>query len=274
MRRGLAGLFFFVAAMLLAVAAGAWWMQRVAFSPSASAAVTREVFEIDAIQDEVIALVSTATAERMQRPAADIEQELVRYMPGLLADPAARAVLADIVRDAHAKVIGARDEPVTVSGQQMVQLVRAQAVFDVPAVAIPVEKVGILSTIRSVLSWLIPMTALAGFAALVLGIIAHPRRADAVFGIGVFCILAAVLAMILGYAVPAFALPALNDGDWVDVIPAVANDQLTFVAGLSVVLAILGVILVLGSVGFKRKPKGWSSPVRVNRYRGEQRRWS
>ena len=67
---------------------------------------------------------------------------------------------------------------------------------------------------------------------------------------------------------------ALNDGDWVDVIPAVANDELTVVAGLSVVLAVVGVMLVFGSVGFRRKQKGWSSPVRVNRYRGEQRRWS
>jgi hypothetical protein len=46
------------------------------------------------------------------------------------------------------------------------------------------------------------------------------------------------------------------------------------VAGLSVVLAVVGVMLVFGSMGSRRKQKGWSSPVRVNRYRGEQRRWS
>ena len=274
MRRGLAGLFFFVAAILLAISAGGWWLQRVAFSPSASRAVATEIFDIDVIQDQVVTLVSTATADRLGRPAADLEQELVRNMPALLADPAARDVLADIVSDAHARVIGTREEPVTITGQQMVQLVRTQVVFDVPAVTIPVEKVGFLSTIRAALSWVIPAAALAGFAALVLGILAHPRKADAIFGIGVFCILAAVLAMVLGYAVPAFALPALNDGDWVDVIPAVANDELTVVAGLSVVLAVVGVMLVFGSVGFRRKQKGWSSPVRVNRYRGEQRRWS
>ena len=274
MRRGLAGLFFFTAAILLAIAAGGWWLQRVAFSPSASAAVTHEVFEIDSIQAQVVTAVSTATAERLGRPAADLEQELISWMPALLADPTARGVLADVVSDAHARVIGTRDEPVTITGQQMVQLVRRQEVFDVPDVTIPVDKVGFLSTIRSGLSLVIPMAALAGFAALVLGILAHPRRADAVFGIGVFCILAAVLAMLLGYIVPAFALPALNDSDWVDVIPAVANDELTLVAGLSVVLAIVGVVLVFGSLGSRRKTKGWSSPVRVNRYRGEQRRWS
>ena len=274
MRRGLAGLFFFVAAILLAISAGGWWLQRVAFSPSASRAVASEIFDIDSIQDQVVTLVSTAAADRLARPAADLEAELVRNMPALLADQSTREVLADIVSDAHARVIGTREEPVTVTGQQMVQLVRDERVFDVPAVTIPVEKVGFLSTIRATLSWVVPIAAIAGLAALVLGVLAHPRKADAVFGIGVFCILAAVLAMVLGYAVPAFALPALNDGDWVDVIPAVANDELTVVAGLSVVLAVVGLLLVFGSLGSRRKTKGWSSPVRVSRYRGEQRRWS
>ncbi len=275
MRRGLAGLFFFVAAILLAVAAGGWWLQRVAFSPSTSRAVARDVFEIDAVQREVISLVSTATAGRLGEPASAIDQRLTQSFPALLADPTAGEVLAEIVSDAHARLIGERDEPVTISGQQMVQLVRKEIVFDVPDVTVPVEPVGFLSTTRSVLAWSNPIAAIAGVVCLILGILAHPRRADAVFGIGVFCILAAVLAMIFGYAVPAFALPALDDDDWVDVIPAVANDELALVSGLSVVLAIVGVVLVFGSVGVRRrKTKGWSSPVRVNRYRGEQRRWS
>ena len=274
MRRGLAGLFFFVAAILLAVAAGGWWLQRIAFSPTASRDVAREVFEIESVQRDVVSRVSAAAAERTGRPAADFEQLLVTNWRAFLADPQAGDVLADVVSQAHARIIGTQSEPVTITGHQMVPLVRDQAVADVAAITVPVEKVGWLSTLRSTLSWVVPIAAIAGLVALVLGILAHPRRADAVFGVGVFCILAAVLAMVLGYAVPAFALPALNDSPWVDVIPAVANDELTIVAGLSVVLAVVGVVLVFGSIGFRRKQKGWSSPVRVNRYRGEQRRWS
>jgi hypothetical protein len=273
-RRGLAGLFFFVAAILLAIAAGGWWLQRVAFSPSASRDVASEMLGIESVQREIVARVSAAAAERTGRPPAEFEVFLNGNMQALLADSDAGDVLADIVSQAHARVIGTRTEPVTITGQQMVPLVRDQAVGNVPAVTIAVEKVGFLSTIRAALSWVIPIAAIAGFAALVLGILAHPRKADAIFGIGVFCILAAVLTMVLGYAVPAFALPALNDGDWVDVIPAVASGELTVVAGLSVVLAVVGVMLVLGSMGSRRKQKGWSSPVRVSRYRGEQRRWS
>ena len=118
-----------------------------------------------------------------------------------------------------------------------------------------------------------PIAALAGLAAVVLGVIAHPERADAIFGIGVFCILAAVLAMVLGYVVPTFLLPVFTDNLWIDVIPAVANTQLTTVAGVSCALAIVGVVLILGSAGFRRRKTSWSAPVRVARY-NEQRRWS
>ena len=47
--------------------------------------------------------------------------------------------------------------------------------------------------------------------ALLLGLIAHPRKADAVFGIGMFCIVAGVFAIVLGYVVPVYLLPALTD---------------------------------------------------------------
>jgi hypothetical protein len=79
--------------------------------------------------------------------------------------------------------------------------------------------------------------------------------------------------MVLGYVVPTFLLPALSDNLWVEVIPAVARNELRTVAGLSCVLAIVGVVLIIGSAGFRRRKTSWSSPVRVARY-NEQRRWS
>ena len=38
-------------------------------------------------------------------------------------------------------------------------------------------------------------------------------------------------------------------------------------------IAIVGVVLIIGSAGFRRRKTSWSSPVRVARY-NEQRRWS
>ena len=155
----------------------------------------------------------------------------------------------------------------------MVNIVRNEAVAELPPVTLPVEEVSILATMRTVLQWFVPLAAIVGLAAVVLGVLAHPERADAIFGIGVFCILSGVLAMVLGYVVPTFLLPVLTDNVWIEVIPAVANNELRTVAVMSCALAVVGVLLILGSSGFRRRKAGWSSPVRVTRY-NEQRRWS
>jgi hypothetical protein len=267
-RRGLAGLLFFVAAIMLALAAGGWWMQRVAFSPSTSRAVAREVFTDPQLRTQVAAVVAPAAAGAVGKPANQLNLEIAANT----GYPEAAEFLADIVADIHARVIGAGG-PVQITGPQMVNIVRDQNVAEVPAVTLPVEQVGILDTMRTVLRWFVPIAAVLGLAAVVLGVLAHPERADAIFGIGVLCILAGVLAMILGYVVPTFLVPLLTDNVWIEVIPAVANEELRTVAALSCALAIIGVVLILGSAGFRRRKTSWSSPVRVARY-NEQRRWS
>ena len=174
----------------------------------------------------------------------------------------------------HARLVGARAEPVQITPDMMVQVVRNQVVATVPPVVLPVATISWLNTVRQVLALFVPIAAIAGVVALVFGVIAHPRKADAIFGIGVFCVLAAVLGAVLGYVVPAFVLPALNDDAWMAIVPAVANDQLPLIAGTSVVLAVLGGALILASTGFrKRKTRSWSSPVGMTRY-SDQRHWS
>ena len=64
-----------------------------------------------------------------------------------------------------------------------------------------------------------PIAAIVGGVALLLGLVAHPRKADAVFGIGMFCIVAGVAAVVLGFVVPVFLLPVLDDYVWVAVDP-------------------------------------------------------
>jgi hypothetical protein len=268
-RRGLAGLLFFVAAILLALAAGGWWLQRVAFNPSSSQAVAREVFSQPELRNELAALVANEASPVVGRPA----NELTPWISNtVLANPQAAVFLGDVVADIHGRLIGG--DEVTVSGQQLAEITRDQRAAALPAVTLPVESVSVLETTDTILRWLVPVAAIVGLVAIVLGVLAHPERADAVFGIGTFCILAAVLAMVLGYVVPMFLLPLLTDNPWADVFSAAANDQLRLVAGVSCLLAVVGVVLILGSSRFRRRKTGWSSPVRVNRYSGEQRRWS
>ncbi len=268
MRRGLAGLLFFVAAIGLALAAGGWWLQRVAFDTSHSGDLADVVLRNDAIRDEITTAASDAAAAAVGLPAPDLKAQIDQ----LAQTAQGAALMREIVVESHARLIGERAEPVQITPQQLVELTRNQQAAALPPVTLPVEEVAVLATIDDVLGWIVPIAAIAGGVALLLGLIAHPRKADAVFGIGMFCIAAAVFAVLLGWIVPVFLLPALDDSTWTAVIPAIAEDSLPIVIGAAIVLAAGGLLLIIGASASRRR-RDWSSPIAVNRY-ADQRRWS
>ncbi|MET0146601.1 MAG: hypothetical protein ABW328_17700 [Ilumatobacteraceae bacterium] len=268
MRRGLAGLLFFVAAIGLALAAGGWWLQRVAFDTSHSGDLADVVLEDAAIRDEITTAAADAAAATLGVPAADLKARI----DALAQTQEGAALMRQIVVDSHGRLIGERAEPVQITADELVQLTRDQRAAALPPVTLPVEEVGVLATIDDVLRWAVPIAAAVGGVALLLGLVAHPRKADAVFGIGAFCILAAVFAVLLGWVVPVFLLPALDDSTWSAVIPAIAQDSLPIVVGAAIVLAAGGLALMIGAAAARRR-RDWSSPVAINRY-GDQRRWS
>ena len=268
MRRGLAGLLFFLAAVCLALAAGGWWLQRVAFDTSTSSDLADVVLDDAAIRGEIATVAADATAATLGLPAADVRAQVDQ----LAQTSAGAELMRQIVADSHARLIGLRAEPVQITGQQLVELTRDQRVAGVPPVTLPVEEVGVLSTIRTTLDWAVPIAAIAGGVFLLLGLVAHPRKADAVFGIGMFCVLAAVAAVLLGYVVPVLLLPVFDDAAWVSVIPSVAGHSLPMVIGAAVVLAGGGWALMIAAAAARRR-RAWSAPVPINRY-ADQRRWS
>jgi hypothetical protein len=268
MRRGLAGVLFFLSAVCLALAAGGWWLQRVAFDTSSSSDLADIVLEDEAIRDEIATVAADATAATLGLPAADVRAQVDQ----LAQTDAGADLMSQIIADSHARLIGLRAAPVQITGQQLVELTRDQRVAALPPVVLPVEEVEVLSSIRTTLDWAVPIAAIAGGCFLLLGLVAHPRKADAVFGIGIFCVLAAVAAVLLGYVVPALLLPAFDDGTWVSVIPTVADHSLPIVIGAAVVLAGGGLALMIGAAAARRR-RAWSAPVPINRY-ADQRRWS
>src|SRR5262249_30681993 len=163
---------------------------------------------------------------------------------------------SQIISDAHAKLIGERTAPVEITGAELVQLTRNEAVAGLPPVVLPVEEVGALSTTRQTLGWAVPIAAIVGAVALVLGLIAHPSKADAVFGIGTFCILAGFVAFALGYLAPVYAVPHLTDNVWAAAIPAIARYALPLVLVTSIVLVAGGLALMIGAAAARCR-KAW-----------------
>lgn len=267
MRRGFAGLFFFLAAILLALSGGGWLLNRVAFDTSQSAATAADVLRDPTIRAEIATVVADATAPTLGLAPADIRSRV----EAVATNPAGAQLMGRIIADAHARLIGERDEPVKITGPQMVQVVRDERVADVPAITLPVQEVPILNTIRIALEWFVPVTALIGAALLLLGLVTHPRRADAVFGMGIFCLVGAIATIVLGYLVPKFVIPELNDATWMTAIPAVADHTLPLLTTIAIGLVVMGGLLMVGSAFFQRR-RDWASPI-SSRY-GDQHRWS
>jgi hypothetical protein len=266
-RRGLAGLLFSIAALALALAGGGWYLQRVAFDTARSGELARLVLRDDAVRDEIASVAAQATAQTLGVPVEQVQAQV----DALARTNAGAALMRQIVTDAHAKLIGERTAPVEITGADLVQLTRNEAVAGLPPVVLPVEEVPVLSTLRESLRWAVPIAAIVGVAALLLGLVAHPRKADAVFGIGTFCILGGIVTFGLGYVVPVFLLPAVTDNPWVSAIPAVAEYALPVVLVVSILLVAGGLALMIAAAAARRR-RSWSSPVSV-RY-GDQHRWS
>jgi hypothetical protein len=255
MRRGLASVFFFVAAIAAALAAAGWWLQRVAFDTATSGELAAVVLEDRAIRDEIVTLASDAAAATLGLSPTDLRARV----DGIAQTAAGADLMRDIVADSHARLVGLREEPVQITGPQLAEIVRDQRAAVLPPTTVPVEEVGVLSTIRTVVTLLI-------------GFIAHPLKADATFGIGIFCIVAGLAVVVLGFVVPAFLFPVLDDSTWGAIIPAVAGHYMPFVVVAAAILVIAGLTLMLAAAAARRR-RAWSAPIAINRY-ADQRRWS
>jgi hypothetical protein len=271
MRRGLAALLFFIAAVCLALAAGGWWLQHVAFNPDISGEVVDVAMDNGQIRGEIARTIANASAATVGLPPLDLRVQIERWLE--TDNPEIRATLATLLAETQARLIGARDEPVQLTGPQLVPIVRDERVALMPPVTLPVERITALNVIRIGLRWFVPVAAIAGAIALLLGLVAHPRRSDAVFGIGMFCLFAAAAVVILGYLVPTFVAPELSDVLWLELMPAIAKTMLPIVLGTAAGLVVAALALMMVSSAVDRRRRSWDKPIAVHR-QPDQRRWS
>ena len=272
MRRGLAGLLFFVAAVCLALAAGGWWLQRVAFDTRPSGDLADVVLRRRAIRAQIARVGADATAATLGVPPLELRTHgrdvaCRRTIPR--SGPPSRPCIAD----AHARLIGGATSRCRSPGRSWSSSPATSASPLLPPVILPVEEVAALNTIRIGLDWAVPIAAIVGGVALLLGLVAHPRRADAVFGIGMFCIVAAGAALVLGYLVPVFIVPELSDNIWLALVPAIAKNALPVILGSVVVLVAAALGLMAASAAIDRRRRSWDKPIAVHPH-ADQRRWS
>lgn len=257
-------MFFLVAAVAIGIAAGAWWMQRIVFTPDATRATAAAILEEPDIRLDINSLVSAASSPVVGRSVSEISTEVetrvLTTRPGAL-------MMAPIIEQLHERILGLRDEPVEITGVQMIEIVRDQRAADAPTVTVPVDPIGVLENMRSVLRWLMLVGAGVGLLLFLLGVVTRPERRDVLRGLGEFALALAGSMLVFGYFLPVHMMTAIDNQTWTHAVPRLAMRTLPVVLGAIAVLAVAGVALILASArGGQRRQ--WSTPLSVARYRG------
>jgi hypothetical protein len=267
-RRSLAGLLLIISAVLFAVSISAWWLQRVAFSPSAGTDTTLAILGDEAIRGEIATIVASATAPATSQSPTQLKE----FIEDIARIPAGAALMTDFVSQAHQRLIGDRGEPVRINAEQQVQIVRDERVGEMDPITLPVQEVGALSVIDAIAGWIALGGALLGLLLLVAAVIIRPERGEFTLALAIGLAALAVSILLLGYVVPATMLPALSDSNWMGVFPRLANDSLLATIGIAVGALVLAAAITLGTSSLRQR-RQWSTPLSVGRYR-DDRSWS
>lgn len=265
MERSLAGVLFLVSGIAFSLAAGGWWMQRIVFTPDDTRSTTAAVLREPDIRLELNTVITGAAAEAIGQSTEELSTTLENVV---LSSRAGAAVLAPLIQQAHERVIGLRDdEPIEVTGAELIPIVRDERVTDIQPVALPIQPIGVLKTTRSVIGWLIPIAAGLGVVALVLGLVGRPDRRDVIRGLGELGLALAGSMLVFGYLIPVQFLTAIDNRTWTHAIPRLAMRTLPVVLGTAAIFVVGGAALIIMSTT-NNKRRQWSTPLSVARYNG------
>jgi hypothetical protein len=267
-RRSLAGLLLIISAVLFALSISAWWLQRVAFSPSADTDTTLAILGNEAIRGEIATIVASATAPQTSQSPTQLKE----FIEDISRIPAGAALMTDFVSQAHQRLIGDRDEPVQITAEQQVQIVRDERVGEMAPITLPVQEVGSLSVVDAMAGWIALGGAALGLVILVAAVIVRPERGEFTLALAIGLASLAVAILLFGYVVPAAVLPALSDSNWMGVFSRLANDSLLATLGIAFGAIVLAVAITLGTSSLRQR-RQWSTPLSVGRYR-DDRNWS
>lgn len=267
MQRSLAGVLFLLAAVAFGLAVGGWWLQRTVLTPADTRGQTEAILDNAEIRLEISTVVAAATSSTL----AQTPNEIASFVDPIIASRPGAAVMADIVEQAHRRLLG-DDEPVRVSGAQMVEIVRDERVAELSPVTLPVPEVGTLKLLDTVTTWMPPIMAVIGVILTLLAFVTRPERGEVVRALGELGVSLGASLLVFGYLLPVFLVPAIDDNTWTQAAPRLALRSAPLVVVATVILAVGGVVLIVASASTGKR-KQWSTPLSVARYR-DDRSWS
>jgi hypothetical protein len=267
-RRSLGGLILLISAGLFALAVGAFWMERVAFTPEPTTDTAFAILGDEEIRLQVASIIAGADAEALGVSANELRQQI----SDVAQIRAGATEMRRFTAAAHARIIGENDDTVEITAAEQVQIVRTERAAVLPPVTLPVERVTSLAVVGSLASWVWLVSFAVGAVALLLGLALRPERGEASFAFACGCAGTGASVLLFGYLIPGFVLDSTSDAVWTGALPRLAamNRTTTLVAAL-VLVAIGGAVSFLTSGNRQRRQR--STPLAATRFR-EPQRWT
>jgi hypothetical protein len=257
-----------VGAVLVAVAIGLWWLQRVAFTPADDADIARAVLADEDIRSQIATIIASADAPILQQSPTELKE----FIAQVAQIPDGAALMSRVVAAGHTRLIGASDDLVLVTAEEQVSMVRNELVGEADPLPLPITQVGSLAVLDDWLGWVALGTAGVGLLVLLAGIVMRPERGEGVFAFGIGLAGVGVSLFLFGFLVPLSMMGVFSDDPWMGVFPALAEERRNLTL-LLMVVAFVGAGLVAFSAGNRRMRNQRSTPLNVARYR-DDRSWS
>jgi hypothetical protein len=256
------------AAVLVAVAAGAWWLQHVAFSPSNESSVAHSILGDEEIRGQIATIIAGADAPILSQSPAQLRE----FIEDIARIPEGAALMSDFVANAHGRLIGTFDRRVVISAQEQVNVVRNELVGEATPLTLPVQRVGSMAFFDQWLGWFALGSLAIALLLTIAAVILRPERGEGTFALGVLFAATAGSLVVFGYLVPLLILPAFSDDPWMGVFPRLANHHRNLTLLLAVASLVVAALIVFGTSS-RRERRQHSTPLNVGRYRDE-RSWS
>jgi hypothetical protein len=257
-----------VSCVLMAISISTWWLQRVAFSPSAEASAAHSILGDADIRSDVATLIASANATPLNVSTTQLK-EFVEQI-SRLNDGA--ALMGGFVSDAHARLIGENDAPVIITPIEQFTIARDERAALSPDLTLPVPIVGSLSFINTATRWIMIASAAGALLLFIAGFVTRPERGELTFALAVGLGVTGIGVILLGYLVPAGPLTGLSESTWMGVFPRLASKSLGSTLLLGITSIVIGAAIRLGTTGLRQRRQR-SMPLSVGRYR-EQHDWS
>jgi hypothetical protein len=219
------------------LALSGWWLEHTIFDPSRSGDVAAVALGDDTLRADLARQIADRVSTSLHVDHATVQAAA----DAALTRPAIANAFASVIRDAHARLIGAATGPVTVRPGLLATAIGDPRAAALPPIRLNVPTVTALDTTRRALDAAVPLLAMAGAALALVGLVIHSHPADALRVLGWWLIGASAVELVVAYVLPVLVVPAVTDNPYAALISEVAGAAIAPLVGVLVMLAGAGI---------------------------------